>query len=269
MENIKINLKKIEEQFSEGLESTIYNYNDPNQYKGNVLYKRFKSIKHIKYYYNDISKEMYKNKREKLEIISKSKCFSNEIKALDAGYENGKFSGYTMLESELSPIKAKYWINNKYDKKYLKPSDEPLTIDDKIKYLKLLREKIDILNKHKIYIGNFNYDNFLVSNDMELMQLCDLDNFKIGNLDFDSKTDSVKKYESVIKEDEIGGLDSYCFNIFTLAILYDRSNFTILRNLQDIELPRVLESEENYEILESIKKLNNSYKPKFLIDKYN
>lgn len=269
MENIKINVKNIDEMFKEGLESTVYYYNDLEKYKDTVLYKRFKSIEHIRYYYNDISKHMLENKREKLDIISKSKCFNEDVKILDAGIENRKFSGYTMLKSDLNPIKATYWVNNKYNKKYLKPNGVELTLDEKIKYLKLIREKIELLNKNKIYIGNFNYDNFLVSDDIEKLQLCDLDNFRIGKNDFDSKTDSVKNYENVFKNENVEGLDSYCFNIFTLAILYDKSNFTILRNLEDLELPRALESSENYEILESIKKLDKSYKPKFLIDKYN
>lgn len=268
MENIKINTKNIKEKFKEGLESTIYHYEDPELYKDPVLYKRYKSIEYIRDYYADVSKNMKENKKNKLNLIPYLKCFKDEVKILDIGYEKRHFYGYTMIESDLQPIKSSCWINNKFSKKYLKPNGEELTLEEKIEYLKLIREKIEKFNKKDIYIGNFNYDNFLVSDDLKEIKLCDLDNFKIEDYDFDCKTDSVKKYEEIFGIDNLEGIDSYCFNIFTLAILYDKSNFTIFRNLNDIELPEVLESYENDAILGSIKKLDKSYTPGFLIDKF-
>ena len=268
MENIKINTNNIKEKFKEGLESTIYYYDDEELYKNPVLYKRYKAIEYIKDYYADVSKHMSENKKNKLNLIPYLKCFKDEVKILDIGYEKRRFAGYTMLKSDLNPIISSSWINNKYNKKYLKPNGQELTLEDKIEYLKLIRNKIEKFNKTGIFIGNFNYDNFLVSNDLKNIKFCDLDNYKIDDYDFDCKTDSVKKYEEIFGFDNLDGIDSYCFNIFTLAILYDKSNFTIFRNLDSIELPEVLESYENDAILEGVKKLDKSYTPGFLIDKF-
>ena len=42
MKDIKINVRNIDEKFKEGLESTVYYYNDKELYDTPVLYKRYK-----------------------------------------------------------------------------------------------------------------------------------------------------------------------------------------------------------------------------------
>ena len=286
MREIDINVRNLKDKFEQGLESIIYYYFDPEHYSEVVLYKRFRSIEYIREYNSDISYDMLENKYSKICMIPSS-CLKDEVKLIDIGLEKGKFSGYTMRKSSLTPIKAawkKIDDKNNFKLVYYKLDDKEVGLDgkpkyiemtfaDKIKYLKLLREKIEILNEKDIYIGDFNYENFLVSGKLDKMVLCDLDNLKIGELDFDNKTASVKKYEETCMEknnvnSNKEGLDSYCFNIFTLSILLDQANFTTLRNIESIELPKEIASFENNEIMESIKHLDKSYKPRFLIDKF-
>ena len=61
--------------------------------------------------------------------------------------------------------------------------------------LKLLKEKVEKFNESEVFIGDFNYENFLVSNEFDRMIFCDLDNLKIWSHDFDNKTASVQAYE--------------------------------------------------------------------------
>ena len=274
MKEININVRNFKERFEEGLESIIYYYFDPNYYLEDVLYKRFRSVEYIRDYNSDISPDMLKNKYEKIQMISTLNCLKEEVKILDVGLEKDKFSGYTMRKSNLKPIRAMHRItqDGNYFLTYHKPNGKELSLRDKINYLKLLREKIEKLNDMDVYIGDFNYENFLVSNAMDKMILCDLDNLKIWSHDFDNKTASVKKYEEVCMkgnlDDNIEGLDSYCFNVFTLSLLLNQSNFTTLRNIEKMNLIKEFESFENNELMDSIKHLDKSYKPKYLIDKF-
>lgn len=274
MKEIKINVRNFKEQFESGLESIIYYYEDKDAYSDRVLYKRFRSIEFIRNYNSDIKSDMLKNKYEKILMIPTLNCFKDEVKLLDVGFENDRFAGYTMRKSNLKPIKAYHRIlkNGTYELIYHKSDKEELTFKEKINYLKLLREKIEKLNNMDVYIGDFNYENFLISDEVDKMILCDLDNLKIWSHDFDNKTASVKKYEEICMNNDssynLEGLDSFCFNIFTLSILLNQANFTTLRHLDEIKLPKEIDSFENNDILESIKKLDKSYKPRFLIDKF-
>lgn len=276
MREIRINPRNFEEKFKEGLESIIYYYNDKNYYDEQVLYKRFRSIEYIRQYNMNISDNMIKNKYEKILMIPTLNCFKDEIKILDVGEERNKIQGYTMKKSNLRPVTARYINYKTEDNKilnklvYHSPKRVELSTSDKIKYLKLIKEKIDKLNANDVYIGDFNYENFLVDDDIKHIQLCDLDNLKIWSHDFDNKTASVIKYENeCMKEDKnlnIEGLDSFCFNIFTLSLLTNESNFYTLKTIKTLELPEILDEYPNREIMDSIKHLDKTYKPRYLID---
>lgn len=274
MKEINIDVRNFKEKFEEGLESIIYYYFDSNYYLDDVLYKRFRSVEYIRNYNNDISPDMLKNKYEKILMISSLNCLKDEVKLLDVGFEKDKFSGYTMKKSSLKPLKAAHKIldDGSYQLTYHKSNGLSLTFKDKINYLKLLREKIEKLNNMDVYIGDFNYENFLVSNNMDKIVLCDLDNLKMWSHDFDNKTASVKKYEEACmntnNNTNIDGLDSFCFNIFTLSLILNQSNFTTLRHIDELKLPKELDNFENNEILDSMKHLDKTYKPRYIIDKF-
>ena len=280
MREVPINVRNIKEKFNEGLESIIYYYTDPNYYKDDVLYKRFRSIRYIEDFNDDVKEDMLQNKYDKISIISTLACFKDEVKLYDIGLENDKMKGYTMKKSSLNPVTAKYIpfydenknIVNKLI--YFNPNGHKLSLSDKIKYLKLIKEKIEKFNDSDIYIGDFNFANFLVSKDLDYMKLCDLDNLKIWSHDIDNKHISVKKYEEICMptgdiNQNIVGLDSYCFNIFTLSVFLEQSKTQIFRNLENLELPEILNEFPNQEIFDDIKHLEKSYKPRYLIDIFN
>ena len=277
MIEIPIKTKFFGDKFKEGLESIIYYYYDPEFYNQEVLYKRFRAVDYISNFNSEVSADMYQNKRDKVSIIPTLNCLKDEIKILHMGIEYDKPLGYTMKKSSLSPICSRYENfkdgngNNIIKLIYYGPNRKELSTSDKIKYLKLMKEKVDILNRSEVYIGDFNYENFLVTNDLKQMKLCDLDNLKMWSHDFDNKTASVKKYEECCMTGDkrtynTEGLDSFCFNIFTLALLTNEANFRILRDLDKIELPEILDEFPNREILDSMKHLDKSYKSKCLVD---
>ena len=280
MREVKINMRNIQNQIGSGLESVIYTYKDENYYDGEVLYKRFRSINYIKEYNRYYSENSRQNKYEKILMIPTLNCFRDEVQIIDIGMEYDKFQGYTMKKSNLKPIKAQYILYecpNGVDipkRIYFNDEGKELTIEEKIRYLKLIKEKIEKLNNSDVYIGDFNFANFLTNKNIDRVELCDLDSLKIGSHDFDNKHPSVVAYEKVCmpkndKKPNIEGLDSFCFNIFTLALLTNQSNYRILKHLKEVKLPKILDEFPNQEILDSVKHLEKSYKPRYLIDIFN
>ena len=278
MQNIPIYPRNIISEFKSGVESVVYYYEDKEYYDSPVLLKKYRSSRYLKDYRGIIlDSNVLENKYNKIVIITSSSCLKDEVKILDAGFIDGEFKCYTMKKSDLSPINIKYFTYNdengkpNFYIKYVDKNGKSLSLSEKIKYLKLLREKIELLNRNDVYIGDYNCDNFLVSSDFSQMQLCDLDNLKVGSHDFDLKHKFVEYYESKFcngqkRIEEYDGLDSYCFNLFTIAFLSDKKNNEVFSNIDNIKLPEVLQKFPNEEILESVKHLDKTYKPRYFID---
>lgn len=252
----KIELENLNKNyyFYIGYESIIYLYN-------NVLLKYFRD-KEIENYINDIykknkdfdfynmikgktnSEEDIKNKEKKVYMIPFLKCLEDEVQIYDMAYKNGIFKGYTMEKSFYKAIDI-------FDKKR-----------NKIEYLKMIKKKIEYLNSCGIFIGDFHRKNFLVNSSKNDIKLCDLDNFRIYNLDFDVKTPSMKRFEDRCNNKEL--IDSYCFNIFTICYLSKICEGFF--NFDKHDLPHILNTKENREIYDSMQHLDNSYQKKYLID---
>lgn len=185
MREIQISTSNFKGKYKEGLESIIYKYEDNIVYDRPVLYKRYRLVDYIRDFNESVSNNMYENKKDKILMIPHLKCFNEEVKILDIGIERGKPLGYTMQESSLRPILSKYItfkdeIGNEFLKLiYFGPNRKEMSLSDKIKYLKLLKEKVEKFNESEVFIGDFNYENFLVSNEFDRMIFCDLDNLKI------------------------------------------------------------------------------------------
>lgn len=263
MKNIQ--LKDTDKQYlfsDRGAESVIYLYGDNKE----VLLKYFRDEDENKAQVKRdmidgeiprktliISKEDLKIKEKKVHIIPNKKSLEDEVQVLDAIYNGKDFKGYTMKREHL-----------KYMDVLPGSLKEHFTIRKrKIAYLKLIRDKIEKLNADGIFIGDFNEKNFLTDKDVSIVKLCDLDNLKINDLSWDTEHKFVQTYKK--SDANIDYVDSYAFNLFTLAFLnkIDLGWF----NLYDVKsLPKELNTKENEEILESLKNLNSSYQPKYLID---
>ena len=191
-----------------------------------------------------IDENTLKNKEKKVNIIPHLKCLKDDIKIYDSVYKDGIFKGYTM--------------ENSYYKRLT--SDEKLK--NKIEILKMIKNKMLFLNACGVYIGDFNMKNFLLNYAKNDVKLCDLDNFRIFNLDFDNRNNATKEFERRCNKKEF--VDSYCFNVFTICYLGNISQSEF--NIRDCYFPRILKTKENEKIIESMYHLDNSYQKKYLID---
>lgn len=159
---------------------------------GNLAFlKRFRSNDEL----------LLNNKFNKLEFITSTGIFNNEVEILGAAIEDGKFVGYFM----------------KYDPNYIKPINIGLDLNTKIHLLRILKGKIEILNSYNIFILDFNSGNFLMNNSANNIKLCDLDNFQIGNMKSDLISDVAQDYLN--SENDARYVDNYCFNLYTLSLI--------------------------------------------------
>lgn len=204
MANVQVNDGYIIGEFNEGVESKIYKY----MYNGNpnniVLYKEFKRILEPKKNKNKnrrilVSDGTIKNKRDKIEIIKSLKYLEDDIQILDSMYKEDNFTGYTMTQS------------------HFKSADCFTSKKKKIILLKSLVKKIERLNSEGIFIGDISARNILVSDDYTKFQLCDLDNFRIGDLDFDLPNLLVRTFNQNCSSKDL--VDCYVFNLFTVCFL--------------------------------------------------
>ncbi len=245
MKKINFDKGKVIKVFNKtGVESTIYLYELDGKI---VLLKRFKD--EIKFHDRVIitSENILENKEKKIELIENKMCLKDEVKILASAYEDGKFIGYFM----------------EFDDSYLKTVDQFLKRKNKIKILKQLRKKIEEFNSNNIFIGDMKLDNILLSSDYDI-KLCDLDNFKIDNLDFDIQSVIMKHFNKRCSKTEY--IDSYVFNLFTISLIENIYMPYIFDYLSSEKLPHIINTKENKDVLDSIINLDSTYERKFLID---
>lgn len=239
MRELEVKNDAIQNTFGCGYESTIYKYFDSANYDTVVLYKKFNMFEHN-------NPNFLENKRQKLLLIPEIEELKNDVKVLDLLYSDGNFVGYTMEKSDNETLDI-------FDKK-----------KNKIKLLKMIRDRVELLNSKGIYIGDFNEKNFLTSKDRSILQMCDLDNLRIGEFDFDVCDNAEKRF--LKKCGNLDALDSYCFNLFTISFL-GKVDFAYISDFFTWDnVHRYLQTKENEELINSMIFLNSNYKKGYLID---
>lgn len=242
MSKIMFNEKNIIKIYAEGMESTIYLYSYGTKL---VFLKLFKRKIKIGNEIIRVSSETMNNKERKLELIPSLEAFDNEVLIMDSVYDDKEnFIGYTM---SITTFKNATSITR---------------TNEKIEILKLIKEKIEMFNKDGIYIGDFNPANILIT-DTGIM-LCDLDNFRIGELDFDLISSFQHNY--LQNCDKIDNIDNYCFNLFTICYLGKIYQPYVYDYLIEEGLPKKLDTKQNRIIANELIDLTNNYQKKYLID---
>lgn len=254
MQKIIFNKNNIIKLFNYGIESEVFLYYDNDKVVALKLFNKYfelrsnedKILNKNQDLLSPITNEILENKRKKLELIYNNDLFKDEVQIKKLVFDkNDNFIGYTMKFENLKTS------NNCMKKKY------------KIEQLKKLKEKIIKLNENGIYYGDFNKKNLLVNKNN--IMLCDLDNIRIVDLDFDLKSVHVKEYEKVCKN--IKYIDNYCFNLFTISYLYNIYYPYILEYLYQNSLPFRLNTKKNKDIYNKIIRLKNNYnETEFFID---
>lgn len=236
MKRIELNRNNIIKKIDEGMESIIYIYKDGSNICCIKLLKKYIELPTQKI---EISEGTFENKRKKIEIINNDPLFSDEVRPISLVYENGMFLGYTM---ELENYKTADIFDSR---------------KKKIEILKKYKEKIEKFNEHGIYIGDISENNIFVTENG--IKLCDLDNIRIGNLDFDIKNCFQKEY---LREYEgIENIDKYTFNLFTIGYLSKIVSVFVDSYLKEGKLPKPINSKRNLELIK-----DKNYTKDYFID---
>lgn len=96
-----------------------------------------------------------------------------------------------------------------------------------------------------IYIGDISEKNIFVTDNG--VKLCDLDNIRIGNLDFDVLNLFQKNY--LREYENIDDIDKYTFNLFTVSYLSKIIFSYVDDYLKEEKLPKPINSKRNLELI--------------------
>ena len=225
-------------EIDHGVEGKVYLYND----NGNKVA--------LKIFYTGKGYNTNDNKELKLKILKNESILKDDMKLLNRMYSMGKFIGYTSLYEPYTPIT--YFDSN----------------EKKIEFLQSLLKRVQELNSHGIYIGDFCPNNFGFEN--HKIKLYDIDNFRIDNLNFNISDNSMVEYMRKCKN--IKNIDYFCFNWFAFSLLSKIKTSTLLEGNYS-SIPRNLKTDEIEDFFYDLKHINDSYvieekdgKPKTLLN---
>ena len=206
-----------------GYESKVYLYDY------NSLIKIFKT--------DDIN--VLNNKLQKLKLLRS--LSTNDVLPTDLVYIDGIFKGYkSVYRQDFNPIDC--LKQNKKTKYYV---------------LKRVLEKMKYYHSLGIILGDLHEENILFNkNDNEVI-LCDLDNFWINNLDFDTKNNYQIRY--LQNHNSMQYMDEYIFNLLTISYIQKIAYPYVLSYLRRNGLKGILNSKENQQILEQMYKSTDNY----------
>ena len=234
-----------------GAEGIAYLYNDNGHivvfkkfYDKNDLLEVYRNRKEFtameELYKDDEEIDNTKNKELKLMILKHEELLQKDIKLLKRVYYMGKFIGFT---SEYEPYEPLSFISKK---------------NEKIRALSLVQDRYEELNKRGIYIGDFNQTNFCLDGDR--IKLYDIDNFRVGDLDFNVQ--SVAMMEYMNRCSDMKNIDFYCFNYFALSCLSSYQTDSILRGIafDSPKFPHYLKTKEVLRFVNFLENMNDNTK---------
>ena len=220
----------------------------------NIIYKIDQGVEGIVYLYNDNGRKVAfkklfddeeiiksnRNKELKISILQNEEVLKNDMKLLNRIYYMGKFIGYTSVYEPYDPL------------------DYGKSLEYKLYALRLLRERYEELNNRGIYIGDFNNQNFCLTDGR--IKLYDIDNFRIDSLDlhFNVYNSTMEEYFNKCKT--IDNIDYYCFNYFALSYLMNIEVDYVLKGEFIEYLPKILRKNEVIEFIKSLEFINDNTK---------
>ena len=127
---------------------------------------------------------------------------------------------------------------------------------DNIPYDEWCKYLLELLHKHNIVVGDLKLSNILVNEGT--MKICDVDNFKVDDLDPDILNLYSKQYFRKYKKmDE--GLDVFSFNILTILFLINDSRDELINYIMKGSYTRNEELRNIFERLLNDKEYTESY----------
>ena len=191
---------------------------------GDLLYKIFDSS------YDELT---IQNKLEKLEIVERLNI--EALKPRSIITSDGNVVGYTMNNyKEYKPLNC------------LEKSKK-----NKIKVLKRVKAALDQLHDNDIIYGDIDLNNIIEHDNNILIR--DIDNANVKNHPFDDGSRDLIRYISKFGLDE--NLDNYLLNLFTINYIERITPSYCLEFIKNNNLPFILNTKENKEIVDNMVKL--------------
>lgn len=202
---------------------------------------------------DDEIESIRENKHQKIKILHGMKTFDNEFRPLATYSYNGKFVGYKGKYLDLPNL-----------------GDISLNKEEKIHYLKLIRNKLALFHELGIVYGDVKFDNILIDTaNRGKIIFVDIDNMKVLDHQIDMPnsfaTDFLRKYGFVDKT-----LDSYMMNFLTIEQLinecftYDYED--ILNMLEVGFIPLEVDCKKNKKLIREMVYVTEKYSGQYLID---
>ena len=208
----------------------------------------------------------FKGQKEVIKLFKSHINLQNKIKKINLIKERAKDLDFL--------VTADFFVENNgkiigYGMPYIKgkPIDFARGTDKKqnIMYLKQLSEKLKKLHELNIIAADFNH-NHIIQPDGQI-KLIDHDNFKIDNLDMDSKNEFVKNYIS--KTDSFDKkFDDYFLNLYTISVITNINTLSLLKR-NSYTFDRWPKDNEICSIIKNTLDLDENYNEDLIVDKIN
>lgn len=194
------------------------------------------------------------NKLNKLNKLYQIENFDNDVKIKNTVSCNGKLVGYDMVSDK---------INYPY-------TVVPLLKNDKIKFLKRIKKKLEYFHRLGIVFGDVKSDNILIDKRHKNISFCDLDNIQIYEHPIDLYNVHIFKFQN---EDHLldKSVDYYMYNLLLLnELLYEHYDYEhILTKIQkdiDTDIYSNLFNENGIVNIKKMVNIKKKYNGRYLID---
>ena len=192
------------------------------------------------------------NKLQKIILLNKLKNFNNKFKPLGTYSYQGKFVGYNGIYLEEQTLDNIYKL---------------LTTEQRIHYLRKIKEKLIELHQLGIIYGAVKSNNIFIDRKTDEITFCDIDNMQVQEYPIDLMNSYakkfIKKYGTIDKK-----LDSYMMNLLTLEqfipsiTYYDK----VLETIEEGFIPTEVDKNNNRNLVRQMVYPNQNYSGKYLID---
>lgn len=200
----------------------------------------------------EVVRENKLRKIEKIYLLGEK--FPNAFKPIQSYSYQGKFIGYQGL-----------WFS------YPELRLTCLSLEEKIFYLKKIKEKLEVFHELGIVYGDIKDDNILINSETEEVIFLDIDNMQVGANSIDLVGRFAREFISHYgRIDE--KLDSYMFNLLTIEYLCECSGWydEVKERLKLGRIPVVCSYKDYYSrnkrLAREMVRVNSSYSGDYFID---
>lgn len=243
---------------NEELNHILFNFNNYDHGSEGVIVKQNNKRNVRKIFYKESSifdeEKTHENKLNKLSKLYQIENFDNDVRISNTVSCNGKLVGYDM-------------VSNKINYPFV---IAPLLREEKIKFLKQIKKKLEYFHSLGIVFGDVRVGNILIDKRNKNISFCDLDNIQIDNNPIDLFPYYICSFEDenhlVDKK-----VDYYMYNLLLLSeLLYEHYDYEhILEKLSssvDLEKEKSIFNDSGIMNIKKMVNVKNRYTGGYLFD---